>query len=134
MNALDRFEKTVESLIEGFFSRFFGARFHPADLTRRLRQTMEQQFLFKANGQRWVPQFYVIGLSRVDYAQFQSPQQRQAEEQNLAHYLNQLRHEFQAATYGPIQVEIRLQADLQSGQIDIQTDLNQIRARLQSDS
>jgi hypothetical protein len=71
MSVLDRFEATVQGIVEGTFGRIFRTRLHPVELTKKLERAMDDEITVAA-GRRIAPNVYDVYLSTHDSQQFQS--------------------------------------------------------------
>lgn len=71
MSVLDKFESTVQGIVEGTFGRIFRTRLHPVELTKKLERAMDDEITVAA-GRRIAPNVYDVYLSKHDSQQFQS--------------------------------------------------------------
>jgi hypothetical protein len=71
MGLLDRFEQSMERLLEGTSGSLFRQKLQPADLGKRLQRAMLSKRLASVGG-AIVPNQFVIRLNPRDYAQFES--------------------------------------------------------------
>jgi Protein of unknown function (DUF3662)/FHA domain len=73
VNLVTRFERFVERLMEGTFTRATGSQLQPVEIGKRLVRTMESQQSVGVEGVL-VPNVYDVYLSPQDYAQFKDAQ------------------------------------------------------------
>ncbi|MDQ4148609.1 MAG: DUF3662 domain-containing protein [Actinomycetota bacterium] len=66
MGLADEFERRLERVVEGVFSKAFRSEVEPAEIGRRLLRTMEEGKSVSV-GAVYVPNDYVISLSREDH-------------------------------------------------------------------
>jgi hypothetical protein len=69
MNALGRFEATVQALVEGSVGRIFRARVHPVEVARRLERAMDQTLIVSPD-RRAAANVYEVYLNKRDGQQF----------------------------------------------------------------
>jgi hypothetical protein len=67
---LKGFERRLERLVEGVFSRAFKSSLRPVELGRRLIREMDDQKTVAVNGGMAAPNHFTITLGPDDYAQF----------------------------------------------------------------
>jgi hypothetical protein len=65
----DEFERRLERVVEGLFSKAFRSRIQPAEIGRRLLREMEGGKSVSV-GAVYVPNVYVIGLAPTDHSRF----------------------------------------------------------------
>jgi hypothetical protein len=70
MGVLRTVESKLEGLVEGVFSRAFRARVQPVELARRLAKEMESHRTLSVS-RTYVPNEYIVFLSREDRRQFE---------------------------------------------------------------
>lgn len=71
MGLLDRFERTMERLLEGGAGSLFRQKLQPAEIGRKLERAMLSQQRASV-GSQLVPNIYVVRLHPQDYAQFEA--------------------------------------------------------------
>ena len=71
MGLLDRFERTMERLLEGGTGAIFRQKLQPAEIGRKLERAMLSQQRASV-GSQLVPNMYVVRLHPQDYAQFEA--------------------------------------------------------------
>jgi Protein of unknown function (DUF3662)/Inner membrane component of T3SS, cytoplasmic domain len=84
MGVLRTVESKLEGLVEGVFSRAFRSRVQPVELARRLAKEMESYKTVSVS-RTYVPNEYIVFLSREDRRQFEGYEPALVEE--LASYL-----------------------------------------------
>lgn len=66
MGLADEFERRLERVVEGFFSKAFRSNVEPAEIGRRLMREMENKKTVSVSAV-YVPNRYTVALSVVDY-------------------------------------------------------------------
>lgn len=66
MGLADDFERRLEQVVEGFFSKAFRSKLEPAEIGRRLLREMEEGKSVSV-GAVYVPNLYRVGLAEEDY-------------------------------------------------------------------
>ena len=84
MDALARFEETLEDALETSFARAMRGRLQPVEIAKRLARAMERNRTVGL-GEVWAPNQYEVRLSPRDYSSLES--YRQVLERRLAEYL-----------------------------------------------
>lgn len=84
MDALARFEETLEDALETSFARAMRGRLQPVEIAKRLARAMERDRTVGL-GELWAPNQYEVRLSPRDYASLES--YRLVLEKRLAEYL-----------------------------------------------
>jgi Protein of unknown function (DUF3662)/FHA domain len=74
MGALRTLETKLEGLVEGVFNRAFRARVQPVELARRLEKEMDSYKTVSVS-RTYVPNEYIVFLSREDRRQFENYEQ-----------------------------------------------------------
>ncbi|CAN5309999.1 DUF3662 and FHA domain-containing protein [soil metagenome] len=112
MGILNDFERRLEGMIEGLFTKAFRTGVHPVELARRILKEMEAH---KTVGVRdvWVPNRYVFGLSQVDHERFQ--QTDKALRRELEQVVVDGAQERNWALVGPPEVRFDLDPDIGQG-------------------
>jgi hypothetical protein len=84
VDALARFEETLEDALETSFARAMRGRLQPVEIAKKLGRAMERNRTVGL-GEVWAPNQYEVRLSSGDYASLES--YRQVLAQRLANYL-----------------------------------------------
>ncbi len=90
MSALNRFERFMESMVEGSVARLFRNPIQPAEIARRLERAMESQQTISVR-RVLVPNVYHAFLNPQDFSAFQPIQTEM--EREMAAYLSELASE-----------------------------------------
>jgi hypothetical protein len=69
MGLADEFERRLEQVVEGFFSKAFRSKLEPAEIGRRLLREMEGGRMVSVEAV-YVPNRYTVGLSTTDHERF----------------------------------------------------------------
>jgi hypothetical protein len=69
LGILNDFERRLEGIIEGLFSKAFKSGLHPVELATRILKEMEANKSVRVRGV-WVPNHYTFHLSTADHARF----------------------------------------------------------------
>ena len=67
---MDRFERTLGQVFEGWTARLFRARLQPVQIAKRLIRTMESHQTISL-AKTFVPNSYVVSLAPADFTQFE---------------------------------------------------------------
>ncbi len=78
---MDRFERAIGQVLEGWSARLFRTRLQPVQVAKRLIRAMESHQTISL-AKTFVPNSYVVSLSAADFAQFQG--YRRSLERDLA--------------------------------------------------
>jgi hypothetical protein len=113
LGILNDFERRLEGVIEGIFTKAFRTGLQPVELASRILKEMEAG---KAVGVRqvWVPNRYVFGLSDQDHARFQ--QTEKALRTELEQVVRDGAKERGWALLGPAEVQFELDDSLRQGE------------------
>ena len=122
VRSLTHFEKFVERLVERPFGRLFKVRLHPADLTKALRQAMEQGRHKEPPGHWLVPNYYLLQLSEQDYRTIQQTTSLKSEAARQRRELLALMTENDYQPAGGVQIEFTPLSQVRAGQVRVQTE------------
>jgi hypothetical protein len=117
MGVLRTVESKLEGLVEGVFSRAFRARVQPVELARRLAKEMESYKTVSVS-RTYVPNEYIVFLSREDRRQFEGYEPALVEELS-AHLLEHAAREGLALLTRP-KVSFEMDRRLRMGEFGIQ--------------
>ena len=117
MGVLRTVESKLEGLVEGVFSRAFRARVQPVELARRLAKEMESYKTVSVS-RTYVPNEYIVFLSREDRRQFEGYEPALVEELS-AHLLEHAARENLALLTRP-KVSFETDRRLRMGEFGIQ--------------
>jgi FHA domain-containing protein len=117
MGVLRTVESKLEGLVEGMFSRAFRARVQPVELARRLAKEMESYKTVSVS-RTYVPNEYIVFLSREDRRQFEGYEPALVEELS-AHLLEHAARENLALLTRP-KVSFETDRRLRMGEFGIQ--------------
>ncbi|MCU1378855.1 MAG: hypothetical protein JWN29_1838 [Acidimicrobiales bacterium] len=110
---LKGFERRLERLVEGVFTRAFKSSLRPVELGRRLIREMDDQRTVNVQGNVAAPNHFTITLGPDDYAQF-----AEIEESLLRALADEARTHAREENYvfmGPVEVHLNKDADLGVG-------------------
>ncbi|MFF0315118.1 FhaA domain-containing protein [Micromonospora sp. NPDC005252] len=113
VSVLQRFEKRLESLVEGAFAKVFKGVVHPVEILNAMQREAEAHKAILAGGRTLVPNRYVIDLSPFDHSRLAPYAAALAQElaQSQAEFIGE-----QAWTvYGDVIVEIERGEGLDTG-------------------
>ena len=117
MGVLRTVESRLEGLVEGVFNRAFRARVQPVELARRLAKEMESYKTVSVS-RTYVPNEYIVFLSREDRRQFEGYEPALVEELS-AHLLEHAAREGLALLTRP-KVSFETDRRLRMGEFGIQ--------------
>jgi FHA domain-containing protein len=112
LGILNDFERRLEGLVEGVFTKVFRTGVHPVELAKRVLREMETN---KTVGVRevWVPNRFVFRLAPADYERFQ--QTEKALRRELEQVVREGAAERGWGLVGPPEVVFESDPDLQQG-------------------
>lgn len=125
MDALARFEDTLEEALEGSFTRVFRTRLQPVELARRLARAMDRERAV-GPGEVWSPNQYQVRVSPSDYAGLASF--RQALETRLADFLGAHARERDLCLLAPPVVTLVADATVSDGRPQVTAELADLPA------
>jgi hypothetical protein len=113
VGVLQRFEKRLESLVEGAFAKVFKGVVHPVEIASAMQREADNHKSILGAGRTLVPNRYVIDLSPPDHDRLESFAAKLAQElaQAQAEYIG----EQQWTVYGDVIVEIERGEGLDTG-------------------
>ncbi len=113
MSVLQRFEKRLESLVEGAFAKVFKGVVHPVEIASAMQREADAHKAILAGGRTLVPNRYVIDLSPYDHSRLAPYAAALAQElaQAQAEYIG----EQGWTVYGDVLVEIERGEGLDTG-------------------
>ncbi len=117
MSILRRFERRLESLVEGLFASAFRSGLQPVELAKRIMREMDAG---KTVGVRevWAPNRFVIVLSEEDARRFEGAEQALAQE--LARVVRETARERGLGLVGPPEVRFQVDAGLSVGRFRVE--------------
>jgi hypothetical protein len=120
MSILSDFERRLEGVIEGIFTKAFRSGLQPVELARRILKEMEAN---KSVGVRevWVPNRFVFHLSAPDRERFE--QTEKALRRELEHVIVDGAQERGWGLVGPPEVQFDTDASLGQGEFSIESSL-----------
>ena len=131
--ALRGFERRLERLLEGTFSRVFRGELRPVEIARRITHEMDDHRSVGVTGQLVAPNHFEVDLSPEDHARFAEAVEPLRRE--LCEVVRQHAADEDYALMGPVDVELRPAGGLRSGSFEVRSRLRggpQLRAHLVS--
>jgi hypothetical protein len=110
---LKGFERRLERLVEGVFSRAFKSSLRPVELGRRLVREMDDQRTVNVQGQVAAPNHFTITLGPEDHQQFAEIEQSLVE--SLADAARDHAREEGYALMGPVEVNLAKDVEMRTG-------------------
>jgi hypothetical protein len=120
VDALTRFEETLEDALETSFARAMRGKLQPVEIAKRLARAMERDRTVGL-GEVWAPNQYEVRLSPRDYASLES--YRQVLERRLADYLAGHARERELTLLGAPSVILMADAAVTDGRPQISAEL-----------
>jgi hypothetical protein len=120
---LQSFERGLERMVDGVFTRAFKGNVRPIELGRRLLREMDDNRSVDVKGRRIVPNAFAITLSADDHAGFESIEDALVAELTEAarEYARDEGYHFM----GPVSVVLRVDADLKPGRFGISSQMKE---------
>ena len=75
MSIFGKFERKVESAVNGVFARAFKGDVQPVEIAARLQKELDAEAKLMSRDKRLVPNEFVVGLSEHDYDKLTPVQQ-----------------------------------------------------------
>ena len=120
MSLLLRFERRIEALVEGLFTRWARDRVHPVEIGRRMMREMEAGAVAGLHG-ALLPNDYRVFLTPKDFEPYQSFAPALVGE--LADLLRERADELGARLAGPVRVSVEPREAIASGEIYVEARL-----------
>ena len=120
---LQSFERGLERMVDGVFTRAFKGNVRPIELGRRLLREMDDNRSVDVKGRRIVPNAFAITLSAEDHAAFESIEDAMVGELTEAarEYARDEGYHFM----GPVSVVLRVDNDLKAGRFGISSQMKE---------
>ncbi len=120
---LRSFEKRLERMVEGTFSRIFRSGLRPVELGRRLIREMEDGRSVGVRGKTIVPNYFVVHLSEEDHDRFAEVDESLSRE--LADAAREHAADEGYRFMGPVQVVLMGDPSIRMGSFDIAASLKE---------
>jgi len=114
---VQHFERRLEALVEGVFTRTSRAGLEPLELARKLRREMGEHKSVGPRGEVLVPNYFVATVSADDHERFQPIEHAMCSE--IAALLRSHAHEQGWVGAGPMEVELAADASVRRGRVVI---------------
>ncbi|MDX6223908.1 MAG: hypothetical protein QOE64_284 [Frankiales bacterium] len=121
MGVLDRFERRIETLVEGAFAKAFRAHVQPVEIAKAMERELDDRAAIVAQGRTLVPNRFVVELSAEDAERLGAFSEVLAGE--LATTVREHAAEQRYSFVGPISVDFTTEADLDTGLFRILSDV-----------
>jgi hypothetical protein len=118
---LKGFERRLENMVEGTFSRVFRSGLRPVEVGRRLTREMDANRSVDVNGRVVVPNDFTVWLSPTDHERF--AQMEQALVLELCEAAREHARDEAYGFMGPVRVELAAWEKLRTGTFQIETRL-----------
>ena len=120
---LQSFERRLERMVEGAFSRVFRTGLRPVELGRRLARAMDSQRTIDIRGRTVVPNQFAIALSEDDHSRFEGVSDSLTRE--LSDAAREHARDEGYAFMGPVTVELEIADSLRKGRFEIEAILKE---------
>ena len=120
MSIFGKFEKKVESAVNGVFARAFKGDVQPVEIAARLQKELDSEAKLMSRDKRLVPNEFVIGLSEHDYAKLAPYSKTLIAE--LAGELKSHAREMGYVFNGPIRIHFEEQTSLPTGRFTVSSE------------
>ena len=120
MSIFGKFEKKVESAVNGVFARAFKGDVQPVEIAARLQKELDAEAKLMSRDKRLVPNEFRIGLSEHDYAKLTPYSKTLIAE--LAGELKSHAREMGYVFNGPIRIHFEEQSSLPTGRFTVESE------------
>ena len=120
MSIFGKFEKKVESAVNGVFARAFKGDVQPVEIAARLQKELAAEAKLMSRDKRLVPNEFRIGLSEHDYAKLTPYSKTLIAE--LAGELKSHAREMGYVFNGPIRIHFEEQSSLPTGRFTVESE------------
>ena len=117
------FEKRLENLVEGAFSRAFKSSLRPVEIGRKLAREMDLNRTVGVNGRPTVPNHFVVHLSQNDHDGFSGMETALTRE--LTDAVREHARDEGYSFVGPVRVELEADERLRTGTFQIESALSE---------
>ena len=117
MGVFGKFEKKVESAVNGVFARAFKGDVQPVEIAARLQKELDAEAKLMSRDKRLVPNEFLVGLSEHDYAKLTPYSKTLIAE--LAGELKSHAREMGYVFNGPIRIHFEEQSALPTGRFSV---------------
>lgn len=121
--ALAGFEKRLENVVEGVFSRVFKSALRPVELGRRIVREMEMKRSLGVNGKTLVPNIYVLRVAPGDFERFQGIGETLIRE--LAATVREHAREESYRFVGPVVIEFSVESTWPDGKFQVTSSMQE---------
>ena len=122
VSVLKEFERRLEGMVEGAFTKTFRSGLQPVELAKRIQRDMDAGRTIGADGHTWVPNRFVFGLSAEDHARFAAAESAIAAE--LSQVVTGTARERGWGLMGPPEIVLEEAAGLKRGSFRCEASLN----------
>jgi hypothetical protein len=122
---LQSFERGLERMVEGVFTRAFRSQLRPIELGRRLVREMDDHRSVDVKGRTVVPNAFTFHLSPQDFENF--AEIREALVRELADAAREYARDEGYGFMGPVQVELEVDEHLRPGRFAVDSRLHEGR-------
>ncbi len=119
MGVLQRFERRIESLLNGAFARAFRSEVQPVEIARALQRECDDKNAIVSRNRTMVPNAFIVELGATDHERLGGYSGALAEE--LASAVREHADEQRYSFVGPISVDFDLVDDLDTGMFRIRS-------------
>jgi hypothetical protein len=123
VNLVSRFERFVERMMEGTFTRATGSQLQPVEIGKRLVRTMEAQQSVGVSGVL-VPNVYDVYLNPYDYEQFKDARESMA--RNLEAHVGRMARQRGFSMVSRPKVMLRPDRDVNRGDVLVEAHLEDV--------
>lgn len=118
MSFLDRFEKKVESVVSGAFSRAFRSEIKPVEIASAVRRTMDERAASVSRSRTIAPNDFIVTLSTTDEENFDE-WGAEALAEEIAASATEHAASQSYSFLGPVNIHFQLDEELTTGQYTI---------------
>lgn len=117
MGFLDRFEKGLERVVNGAFSKTFKSELQPLEIASAIKNQMDAHASVVSREKILVPNHYVVSLSPADFSRLRALGEHLLEELNAAANRHAVKQKYQFAS--ALKIDIKTDSALVLGQLEV---------------
>jgi hypothetical protein len=117
MGFLDRFEKGLERVVNGAFSKTFKSELQPLEIASAIKNQMDAHASVVSREKILVPNHYVVSLSAADFERLKALGTHLIDELNTAATRHAIKQKYQFAS--ALKIDVKTDSSLVLGQLEV---------------